>query len=629
VGQGASGITIGDGAVWVADTLDNALVRIDPATDSVTTTIPVGTGPHGVAWGDGSLWVTNSGDGTVSVVDPQTGRVTSTIPVGQSPQALTFTHGAVWVTLQARPPPGVSTPGSPPAVLRVARESPFQSLDPARMSSVDTDEAQLMYQTCAGLLTYPDRPGAAGTRLVPDVAQRLPTVSADGRTYTFTVRPGFRFSPPSNSPVTAATFKHTIERVLSPGVQGYERGFFGDIVGEGAFNAGKTRHLAGVIAQGDKLQIRLTAPAPDLPARMAMLTFCAVPDDTPDTPQRQPIPSAGPYFITSSTPDQLVLARNPNYRGHRPRIPREIVYSFGVGFAKAVSEVAAGKSDYVTAAQLAVDSDVPPELFQTLERRYGSRSPSGRTGRQQYFVNPTVSLDAFALNTTRGLFASTRLREAFNYAIDRQELVAAAGPYFGGEPISHYLPPGMPGSRALPVYPLGRPNLAKARKLAGDIHARATMLTCNITACVQIAQIVQSDLRAIGITLDVTSLPIDAMYTQMSNLQNPWDIGWETWSMDYADPSDFMSGLFDPSLGQELGGFDQRRWIKAIRSTRTLSGQRRLQTYGRLDDRLASQAAPAVAWATEAARDFFASRVGCELYQPIYGMDLGAICFRS
>ncbi len=53
---------------------------------------------------------------------------------------------------------------------------------------------------------------------MPEVAQSLPTRSADGKSYTFTIRQGFRFSPahPSNEPVTAQTFKDTIERTLNP-----------------------------------------------------------------------------------------------------------------------------------------------------------------------------------------------------------------------------------------------------------------------------------------------------------------------------------------------------------------------------------------------------------------------------
>jgi hypothetical protein len=45
--------------------------------------------------------------------------------------------------------------------------------------------------------------------------------------------------------------------------------------------AGRTNHLAGIVARGDRPQIRLTAPAPDLPARIATMAFCASPDDAP------------------------------------------------------------------------------------------------------------------------------------------------------------------------------------------------------------------------------------------------------------------------------------------------------------------------------------------------------------
>jgi peptide/nickel transport system substrate-binding protein len=171
-------------------------------------------------------------------------------------------------------------------VLRVVREGPFSSTDPALIyNTFDPQALQMVYATCAGLLTYPDRPAPEGTRLVPDVAQALPAVSADGRTYTFIVRPGFRFSPSSGAPVTAATFKHTIERALGPKLRGGAPSFVGDIVGMPAFQAGRTAHLAGVTARGDRLQVRLAAPAPDLPARIATLSFCAVPDDTPAAAQ--------------------------------------------------------------------------------------------------------------------------------------------------------------------------------------------------------------------------------------------------------------------------------------------------------------------------------------------------------
>src|SRR5262249_44468385 len=160
-------------------------------TDSVRT-IAVGSRPRGVAWGDGSVWVANSGDGTVSRIDPHTDRVAATIRVGQSPQALVVTAGAVWVSVAASPAVQPSPSGSPPGVLRLARNIPFGSTDPAvgAGNGLDLQQQQLLYETCAGLVSYPDRPAPEGTRLVPEVARSMPTVSADGRTYTFLIRPG-------------------------------------------------------------------------------------------------------------------------------------------------------------------------------------------------------------------------------------------------------------------------------------------------------------------------------------------------------------------------------------------------------------------------------------------------------
>ena len=59
--------------------------------------------------------------------------------------------------------------------------------------------------------------GPAGSQIVPEVAEAVPTPTDGGRIYTFTIRSGFRFSPSSNEEVTAQTFKATIERVAARG----------------------------------------------------------------------------------------------------------------------------------------------------------------------------------------------------------------------------------------------------------------------------------------------------------------------------------------------------------------------------------------------------------------------------
>src|SRR5207248_4206430 len=134
-------------------------------------------------------------------------------------------------------------------------------------------------------------------------------VSADGTTYRYTVRPGFRFAPPSNEAVSAATFTHSIEDALNPRTRSNVASLLGDIVGAREFIAGKTRRISGIVARGETLTVRLVAPSGDLPARLSMPNFCAVPTGAPIDPSgSQPVASAGPYYVASYTPGaQLIL----------------------------------------------------------------------------------------------------------------------------------------------------------------------------------------------------------------------------------------------------------------------------------------------------------------------------------
>ena len=84
----------------------------------------------------------------------------------------------------------------------------FEFTDPAM--AYDAIGWQMLYAVNITLLNYPDKPAPEGTRLVPEAAAGFPRVSRDGKTYTFTVRSGLKFS--DGSPVTAAAFKRAIER---------------------------------------------------------------------------------------------------------------------------------------------------------------------------------------------------------------------------------------------------------------------------------------------------------------------------------------------------------------------------------------------------------------------------------
>jgi YVTN family beta-propeller protein len=635
VGRGASGIAVGADGVWVANTLDNSVTRIDPVTGAATDTIPVGKGPRGVAVGASAVWVANSRDGTLSRIDPASRRVVATIRIGQSPEDVTVVGGSVFVSVQAG---GVGfAPVRGGLTLRILAESdPLQSTDPAIGASDPALGRQLTYLTCATLLNYPDRPAPAGEQLVPDVARSLPAVSDGGRVYTFELRPGVRFSPPANAPVTAQAFRRAIERALNPRMASPWAFEVQDIAGAHAYATGRAGTVAGVSASGLRLTVRLTAPQADFPSRIAAQGFCAVPPDTPIDPNGiEGIPEAGPYYVATHIPNEtLILKRNPIYSGTRPRNVSEIDVTIGVAGNRATQQVLSGMADYTEA--------VPPNTLGSLSARYGPASADARGGGQRYFQGPGLGFHYLVLNVHRPLFAQTALRQAVNYAIDRRALTAAANaadPYAGHQPTSGYLQPGIPGYQPAAIYPLGEPDVARALRLTGGTMRHAVIYGYTLPPGPQLAQIVKTDLAAIGIETDVRLFGKPGMYNRILNPNEPWDIALAGWGVDHADPSDEINTLFDSSsipptplppnaanLYSNLGRFSDPAFDRRMRTAATLSGTARERTYGQLAIDLARDAAPVAAWGVPYTRNLFASRIGCQAYQPIYGFDLATLC---
>src|SRR4030095_655932 len=117
---------------------------------------------------------------------------------------------------------------------------------------------QFLYSACTMLLNYPDKAGPEGARLQPEAAEAMPKVTPDGKTYTFTVREGFKMSPPSNEVVTADTFRAVIERNLNSKLQSPSASFNMDLGGANAFAEGKAKRVAGLTVAGNQLTIKLT-----------------------------------------------------------------------------------------------------------------------------------------------------------------------------------------------------------------------------------------------------------------------------------------------------------------------------------------------------------------------------------
>jgi peptide/nickel transport system substrate-binding protein len=555
-------------------------------------------------------------------LDPRSGEVRKTIHLGGTPDALAAAGGTVWAAVAAAPEPEPAT-----GVVHLTSQGDRPSLDPA----LDMRPG-IPYATCANLLTYPDKAAPAGSHIVPEVAEAIPTPTAGGTTYTFTIRPGFRFSPPSNQAVTAATFKSTIERVVDPRLNSPIASQLSGIVGYRAYVGGRAHGLSGIVAGGRSLTIRLARPDGGFLANIAGGAACAVPIGTPAVPGGlDSVPSAGPYYVASYTPrQQIVLKRNPNYHGDRPHRLDEVVVTIGVSSSRALEEIEAGKADY------AIDG-VPRDAGPRLAARYGPGSRAAKHGHQQYFISPALGARYLHMNVSRPLFSNVRLRRAVSYAIDRPALVAQGrrfaevNPFNAGEPTGDYMPPSMPGARDLHIYPTDGPDLARAKRLAGHVHATAIMYTPNLPPWLQEAQVIRRDLAPLGIDVQVKEFPIGDFYARIGHRGEPFDLAVSGWGFS-TDPSSVLS-IFDGRTIRRDGNadfsyFDNPAFDRKLDRAARLSGARRYRTYVRLERELERDFVPAAPFATAASRDFFSARIGCQIYQPVWGIDLAALCLR-
>jgi len=352
--------------------------------------------------------------------------------------------------------------------------------------------------------------------------------------------------------------------------------------------------------------------------------FCAVPTSLPINPNGETsIPSAGPYYIDSYTPRrQVVLKRNPNYSGPRPHRAAEIVYALGVDQGANLRQVERGATDYAA-------EGLPHTAHARIAQRFGPGSPAAKAGKQRYFVSPTLASIFLVLNTSRPLFRDVELRKAVNYAVDRSAVTALAGTG-AGDPNDQYLPPGLPGFTNRDIYPL-KPDLVRARRLARSRGGTAILYAEDFPGALEQAQTVQANLRAIGIDVVIEQFRSREFHSRVVRKGEPFDIAFYGWFPDYPDPSDVLNSLFDGTNqpdGHTVSYFDDPGFNARLQAAARLSGAGRYTAYSGLEVELARKAAPLVALYSRTSRDFFSARVGCHVYNPIYGIDIAALCLR-
>jgi peptide/nickel transport system substrate-binding protein len=498
------------------------------------------------------------------------------------------------------------------------------SLDPGLGATTQSYEATWI--TYTGLVTYAHASGEAGAKLIAGLAESLPTVSSDGKTYTFTLRKGLVYS--SGAPVKASDFSHTIERAVKLG-WGSKELLTEHIVGGEAFDKGKASTISGIQAEdaSGKITVKLVAP---YGAFLNVLAFPAaglVPGNTPmKSLPNSPPPGVGPYEIASVVPNKsFSLVRNSHFTSSTiPGVPTGHVdvnvkiVSNNQSEAEQVLSNTADVFDY--------NDTIPPTLLSQVESQAQGR----------YAKESTVSGEYFFLNTKAKPFDSPLVREAVNYAIDRRALQRLDSGML--HPACFFLPAGMPGHPSSPC-PYGEPNsevtaanFAKAKELVQKSGMAGTSVTVwggSRAPHKEFVDYYASVLSALGFKASVKIVADAQYFSTVGNLSNKAQTGWFSFSQDFPNPIDFyqlldaksilptenhnLSQVNDPHIQSELAA------LSPVPSSQLGSVVGRWQAL----DQYTAQKAYVLVFGYDEVPKFFSTKLnfGAAVFHPVYGND--------
>ena len=535
VGDGPGAVDVGGGAVWVANGLSGTVSKLDPTTGNEIDTIEVGGSPSGITVLDGSVWVANELADTVSKIDPSTGDVTA-IPVDGRPTSVAANGGGVYVSLR---PTGLAHRGGTLNV-SLGKSGPV-TVDTA--VAYDADDWRVLVLTNDSLVTYRRVGGQEGYQLVPDLASSMPTVSADGKTYTFQLRRGIHYS--DGRPVRASDVRSSIERVfkIRPHTQSAATDNFRAIRGARQCSQERCDLSHGVVTDDDSgtVTIHLSAPDPIFLLKLASPFASVLPAGTTvQEAKRRPLPATGPYRIASvDQQGSIRLVRNPRFRewsseAQPAGYPDEIVFKHTGSAKKRIRLVARGKAD--------VTSSSPQSPF-----------PVPATLRSHLHVYPQPIVFYLALNPTKPPFDDVRARRAFNYAVDRARVVRIGPGEDAARPTCQVLPPSFPGYRPYCPYTLDpndegnwtAPDVARATELArASGRAPVTLWFPPGIGGARVGRYLVSVLESLGYRVRPRFIKDgDAYFNAIYDPKTSPQVAWGAWGPDYPAASNFLQLL--------------------------------------------------------------------------------------
>ncbi|HZA20436.1 MAG TPA: ABC transporter substrate-binding protein [Actinomycetota bacterium] len=446
------------------------------------------------------------------------------------------------------------------------------------------------YYRCCLLRTLMSYEGVptdeGGADIFPDLAAGEPTVSEDGLTSTFQIKPGLMYAPPKDdTEITAQDFIRAMEREADPkaNVGGYSF-YYSVIEGFDDFGAGDADEISGLAAPDTHtLEITTTTPVGDIGYRFAMAAAAPIPPD--DEGERMGVAeghernygrflvASGPYmFEGSETMDfsvppkdqteapgyvpgrQIVLVRNPSYDpasdGLRDAYPDRIEVRIGGDNDDLYNQVAAGALDFV------VDGAVPPEKI----REYQTNPDL----QDRINIYPSDAVRYISFNLAEPPFDDIHVRKAVNWAFDKQGWRQLRGGPSTGEIAGHTFVNSLQNNILADYDPYATPNASGDIEKAKEEMAQATDYdtdgdgVCDAPECKDILTVsdredpypeqtalLQQNLEPLGLTLDVKQLERGTMYTQCNDANSHHVIcAGPGWGKDYADGVTFGEPLF-------------------------------------------------------------------------------------
>lgn len=394
-----------------------------------------------------------------------------------------------------------------------------------------------------GLVGFPKTGDADSLTVIPDLAETMPTIENDGKTYVFKLRSGIKFS--NGRDLTTDDVVASFQRIFKVSSPTSGTWYSGIVGAEACLATPDDCTLeGGVVADKSNatVTINLIAPDAEFLEKLSMPHASILPSDTAGKDVGiEPIPGTGPYAFQSYDPNKsLIWARNPYFTEWSAEAqPDGYIDRFELDFGlTADAQVNAIIND-----QADVMFDQPPA---NRLAELGTKYPD------QLHLDPQLAFWYLPLNVNLPPFDNLKARQALAYAVDLKAMVN----FFGGRnlaaPTCQVLPQGIPGHEPFCLYTKdpgakwSAPDLEKAKQLVEESGTKGqsiTIVTEDGDISRNIGSYLQSLLVKLGYDASVKSLSSNIHYSYIQNSNNKVQISATQWYADYPAASDFLNVL--------------------------------------------------------------------------------------